>query len=175
MSTISARNPVVRAAIGPGVWILVNRCDGYGIPTSPYQRPSRSDFFSPPDGRPMRPYEALRADLPEGGSIEEVAGRGHYPPGSFRHLLRRFRNSLLLTSSGPGRPHRVPGPNPRIPDWLASSPCAESAKPPSTRSSRSGHRKTGRPVWATSRRSSPGKASGAGRVGRPISGGRLSP
>ena len=53
--------------------------------------PSRSDFFTQPDCLPMRQYEALRAYLHEGCSIEEAAGRGNYTPGSFRNLLRRFR------------------------------------------------------------------------------------
>ena len=51
----------------------------------------RSDFFAQPDGIPMRRYEALRAYLHEGCSIEEAAKRGNYTPGSFRNLLRRFR------------------------------------------------------------------------------------
>ncbi len=39
----------------------------------------------------MRQYEAIRAYLHEGCSIEEAAGRGNYTPGSFRNLLRRFK------------------------------------------------------------------------------------
>lgn len=50
-----------------------------------------SDFFTQPDCLPMRQYEAIRAYLHEGCSIEEAAGRGNYTPGSFRNLLRRFR------------------------------------------------------------------------------------
>ncbi len=51
----------------------------------------RSDFFAQPDGLPMRRYEAIRAYLHEGCSIDEAAKRGNYTPGSFRNLLRRFR------------------------------------------------------------------------------------
>ena len=51
----------------------------------------RSDFFLQTDCLPMRQYEALRAYLHEGCSIEEAAARGNYAPGSFRNLLRRFR------------------------------------------------------------------------------------
>ena len=41
----------------------------------------------------MRQYEALRAYLHEGCSIEEAAERGGYTPGSFRNLLTRFRKA----------------------------------------------------------------------------------
>ena len=51
----------------------------------------RSDFFLQPDCLPMRQYEAIRAYLHEGCSIEEAAARGNYAPGSFRNLLRRFK------------------------------------------------------------------------------------
>ena len=54
---------------------------------------SRSAFFTQPDYRPMRQYEALRAFLHEGCSIEEAAQRGGYTPGSFRNLLTRFRKT----------------------------------------------------------------------------------
>ena len=50
-----------------------------------------SNFFAQPDGLTMRRYEAIRAYLHEGCSIDEAAKRGNYTPGSFRNLLRRFR------------------------------------------------------------------------------------
>ena len=53
----------------------------------------RSEFFAQPSGIPMRQYEALRAYLHEGCSIEEAAERGGYTPESFRNLLTRFRNA----------------------------------------------------------------------------------
>ena len=53
----------------------------------------RSPFFAQPDFRPMRQYEALRAYLHEGCSVEEAAERGGYTPGSFRNLLTRFRKN----------------------------------------------------------------------------------
>ncbi len=53
----------------------------------------RSDFFALPDGLPMRQYEALRAYLHEGCTIEEAAERGGYAPGSFRNLLTRFNKN----------------------------------------------------------------------------------
>lgn len=53
----------------------------------------RSDFFARPEGLPMRQYEALRAYLHEGCTIEEAAERGGYTPGSFRNLLTRFHKN----------------------------------------------------------------------------------
>lgn len=53
----------------------------------------RSEFFAQPIGIPMRQYEALRAYLHEGCSIEEAAARGGYTPGSFRNLLTHFKKT----------------------------------------------------------------------------------
>ena len=53
----------------------------------------RSQFFTQPDYGPMRQYEALRAYLHEGCSIEEAAERGGYATGSFRNLLTRFHKT----------------------------------------------------------------------------------
>ncbi len=50
----------------------------------------RSDFFAQPDFLPMRQYEALRAYLHEGCSLNEAAHRGNYTVKSFQNLLYRF-------------------------------------------------------------------------------------
>ena len=77
--------------------------------------PSHSDFFLHPDCLPMRQYEALRAYLHEGCSIEEAAGRGHYTPGSFRNLLRRFRKQPSSDFFWPRTPPSRPGAKPADP------------------------------------------------------------
>ncbi len=68
----------------------------------------RSPFFAQPDCLPMRQYEALRAYLHEGCSIEDAAERGGYAVGSFRNLLTRFNKN-------PSSDFFWPSPEPVLP------------------------------------------------------------
>ncbi len=79
----------------------------------------RSDFFARPDGRPMRQYEALRAYLHEGCSIEDAAERGGYAIGSFRNLLTRFNKNPSSNFF-----------------WKPPKPVLSEAKPPDPRQER---------------------------------------
>ena len=62
----------------------------------------------------MRQYEALRAYLHEGCTIEEAAERGRYTPGSFRNLLTRFKRNLSADFFWP--PVKTSEPVVKLPD-----------------------------------------------------------
>ncbi|MDQ6837583.1 MAG: helix-turn-helix domain containing protein, partial [Actinomycetota bacterium] len=50
------------------------------------------EFFARPTGPNHRRYEALRAYLWEGASIEEAAARAGYSPATLRSAVRDFRS-----------------------------------------------------------------------------------
>jgi transposase len=75
----------------------------------PAPRKGREAFVSPAQASQRR-YEAIRAYVLEGASLEQAAARFGYAPSALSSLVRDFRAGKLALFAEPGRPGRKSAP-----------------------------------------------------------------